>query len=300
MNGIPFHLLLSGEFSMTFTWLRAALFAALIFAALFVFRFVTHAEIGRPFNDGFAGEQAQSSFENARKNYASSKTVQAKPAASAIGDGQKYEKIASLTETTADFEADKARMTELIAANKSVVQLERATGLKGFRLLHLGIGVPPEKFDAFVEAAKGIGRNIQIEIIKNDKTNEYLQLRAKRTTLEKARTSLEELKSSGGSIEERVSVQNRLMEIEEKIQDLGVSLGEFDPENELCTVKFTLREKAAATPQSTVFRIYDALEWSAWYFVAMGAGFFGLVVGAWLAVGLAGYVQRLVSQARSS
>ena len=159
--------------------------------------------------------------------------------------------------------------------------------------------MPPDKFDTFVEAAKEIGKNVEIEVIKNDKTNEYLQLRAKRTTLEKARTALEDLKSSGGSIEERANLQNRLMEIEEKIQDLGVSLGEFDPENELCTVKLTLREKAGAAPKSMLRRGVDAFEWASWSYVMIGLGFFGLVAGAWLAAGLAGYVQRLVAQGRA-
>ena len=281
---------------MTFSWQRAALLAALLFVALFSLRFATSSELERPSGGGNSGGAPHSSFENARKNYASFKSKLAE-AAPSIGDSQKYEKIASLAETTVEFEADRARVAELIAANKSVVQLERATGLKGSRVLHLGIGVPPEKFDSFVEAAKGIGKNIEIEIIKNDKTNEYLQLRAKRTTLEKARTALEALKSSGGSVEERINVQSRLTEIEEKIQELGVSLGEFDPENELCTVKLTLREWAGPASKPMLRRAFGAFEWAAWRYLMIGVGFCGLIIGAWLAAGLFSFAQRLVSQA---
>jgi hypothetical protein len=67
-----------------------------------------------------------------------------------------------------------------IAEYGGVTQLERASGLTGFRTLHLGIGVPPDRFDGFITAIRAIGRTAQIEIVKNDKTNEYLQLRARR------------------------------------------------------------------------------------------------------------------------
>jgi hypothetical protein len=277
---------------MSFTWKRAVLSAVLLFLALFLIRFFMPDDVSRSYQEGLAGEVSQGSFEN----YASGKKASAP--ASTIGDAQKYEKIATLTETSSDFDGDKTRILELTQANKSVVQLERATGLKGNRLLHLGIGVPPDKFDAFVETAKGIGRNIQIEIVKNDKTNEYLQLRAKRTTLEKAREALEALKSSGGSIDERVNVQNRLMEIEEKIQELGVSLGEFDPKNELCTVKFTLSERAGPASTSMGRRARNAFEWAVWAYLMIGLGFLALVIGAWLAAGLAGYVRQLAAYGR--
>jgi Domain of unknown function (DUF4349) len=177
------------------------------------------------------------------------------------------------------------------------VQFERATGLIGRRMLYLGVGVPPDRFDAFIDAIKAIGTSAQIEIIKNDKTNEYLQLHAKRATLEKAKAGLEALQASGGSIDERVHVQNRLTEIEEQLQELGVSLGEFDTQNELCTVKLTLRETAQAASRSWSRRIADALQWAAMYYALMGIGFFCLVIGAGVAAWIVRFVQRLLNSA---
>jgi Domain of unknown function (DUF4349) len=284
---------------MTFLWPRAALIAALAFLALFSFRFFTLPDGAHSNEGGTVGEPAQSSFENARKNYASLKS--AAPVAPGVlpGDVQKYEKVGTLTQSTAEFDKDKQRILEATSGHQGVIQLERATGLKGRQVLTLGIGVPPDKFDAFIEAAKAIGKNVQIDVVKNDKTNEYLQLKAKRTTQEKARTALEDLKASGGSVEERVNVQNRLTEVEEKIQDLGVSLGEFDTQNELCTVKLTLREARGASTTPVVQRILRALEWSAKTYALSALGFLGLIVGGWLAAGLVSFVRRIVQQARS-
>ncbi len=286
---------------MRFSWWRAALIAALIFLALFLFYFFTHA--GRqPSIDGFVGDQSlsqsQSQFENARKNYASTKQLSATPGPPQ-GDVQKYEKVGTLSQSTSDFDADRRRILDVTASHQGVIQLERATGLKGHQILHLGIGVPPDKFDAFIEAAKAIGKAQLIDVVKNDKTNEYLQLKAKRTTLEKARTALEELKTSGGSLEERVNVQNRLTEIEEKIQDLGVSLGEFDTQNELCTVKLTLREVRGLEVMSTSRRVALALESTVSTYVLGAIGFLSLIIAGWLAAALIAFVQRLVAQARA-
>lgn len=277
---------------MRFKWWLAVAAAAAIFLLLFIFRLIDQQEIN-PANYSL-GESR--SFELGKNNYATAQRLVG-PAGQPVGDSQKYEKIATLTELTRAYEADRKRIDDLISKHRGIVQFERATGLVERRTLYLGVGVPPDQFDAFIDAIKAIGANVQVEIIKNDKTNEYLQLRAKRATLEKARTGLEALQTSGGSVDERIHVQNRLTEIEERIQELGVSLGEFDSQNELCTVKLMLRETTRGQSGSWSRRIIDALEWTSIRYALLGAGFLSLVVGAWLAVSLIRFVQRLANNA---
>jgi Domain of unknown function (DUF4349) len=273
---------------MRFNWWLAAALATAIFLALFVFRLTVEPPEASP---AYVPLGRSQSFEFAKNNYATAPKLQGQ----SVGDSQKYEKIATLTELTRDFDADRRRVGDLIAKQQGIVQFERATGLAGRRVLYLGVGVPPDRFDAFIDAVKAIGTNAQIEIIKNDKTNEYLQLRAKRATLDKARAGLEALQ--GGSVDERIHVQNRLTEIEERIQELGVSLGEFDSQNELCTVKLTLTETTRAATTSWGRRIIDALEWASLRYALSGVGFLGLVVGAWLAASLVRFVRRLANGA---
>jgi hypothetical protein len=280
---------------MRLTWWIAILLAIAIFLALFIFRFAGNGH--EPFYAVelafYGGYSAQSrSFEFSKNNYATAPKLVG-PSGQAIGDSQKYEKIATLTEVTRDYDADRKRVDDLISSQQGIVQFERATGLAGRRTLFLGVGVPPDHFDAFIDAVQAIGANTQVEIIKNDKTNEYLQLRAKRATLEKARAGLEALQSTGGSVDERIHVQNQLTEIEEHIQELGVSLGEFDSQNELCTVKLTLQEKAAPAVRSWAGRMTDALEWACIRYALFGVGFLSLVIGAWLATSLSRFVYRL-------
>ncbi len=279
---------------MTFTWRRAALIAALIFLALFLIHYFSNGPNGnfQPLYGGEAdiGIQRPAEFELNRKNYASGKSLigfgggggAVVPVGGASPEQQKYEKIGSLMQLSEDFDADRKKIDGLIATNAGIVQQERAVGLKGHRAVQLGIGVPPDKFDAFIEAARGIGKSVGVEIVKNDKTNEYLQLRAKRQTLEKARAALEELRAGGGSTEERVTVQNRLTEIEQQIQDLGVSLGEFDSQNELCTVKLSLRERVIPAKWSLARRAWQAFQVTLTDYLMLGLGFFGLMAGLWV------------------
>jgi hypothetical protein len=276
---------------MPFNRRRAALVAALLFLTLLILRLLAGPTFTRSglTADNFVLSQNQQSIQLSRKNYASEK-LGAPAGAIPAGERQKYEKIATLSQTTANFDADRTRIGAAVAAHDGIVQLERSAGLERRRTLSLGIGVPPQRFDAFIETVKAIGRNMQIEVAKNDKTNEYLQLRAKRTTLEKARATLEALAASGGSIEERMKLQNRLTEIEEQIQGLGVSLGEFDTQNELCTVKLSLAERAATVDASLSLRFVDAFAWTTWWYAWAAFGLAAFLVAGWLTAGLATFI----------
>ena len=260
------------------TLLRASLLAFTVFGALFLLKFSTGE---RPIPPA-PGELHSSaiSFEMARKNYASQKL---NGGVIASGDAQKYEKVATIGQSTPNFDADRAKVDALIASSGGLTQYEQQQGLSGHRTLQLGIGVPPGKFDPFVEDARKIAKITYLAIVKTDKTNEYRQLRAKRETLEKALKALTEMASAGGSVDERLKVQSRLTEIEEKIQDLGVSLGDFNAENEFCTVKLTLAEIEPPLSPSVVARALRAFFWALEHFVFLAAGLLLLAFAVWIA-----------------
>jgi hypothetical protein len=271
---------------MAWSWTWAALIAAGIYAGLIALGVADAVQRDRRSQSqagNFTGAQINDAQADSRKNYASLKQTSA-VAGQAIGDVQKYEKIASLTQRTVEFDADRARVEAAIAARQGVVQIERGSGLTGRRVLHLGIGIPPDRFDAFIETARAIGKTVLITTVKNDKTNEYLQLRARRATLDKQRVALDALAGPGGSIDERMKVQNRLAEIEEKIQDLGVSLGEFDTQNELCTVKLTLEEIAKPVSAALVRIVIEAVGWATLVYAGLGVGFSAIMAGLWVLI----------------
>jgi hypothetical protein len=269
-------------------FLRAVLIASAIWTALFVFKLTLGQQEGAPAATAFFN--TTSNFDAGRKNYASLK--QSGGILPQAGESQKYEKVATIGQSTSNFDADRAKVDAAITASGGLTQYELLQGLTGFRTLNLTIGIPPQKFDAFVEEVRKIAKNTQLVIVKTDKTNEYRQLRARRETLEKTRQALTEMASSGGSIDERLKVQAQLAQVEDKLQDLGVALGDFNAENEFCTVKLTLAEAASKIGPSLALRAFHAAVWATEYFVRIAAGLLMIALAVWLSTLVIGLLFR--------
>lgn len=226
------------------------------------------------------------SFVLERRNYASSKAaVKEVAAATPMGSvDQKYEKIGTLTSSSTQYEQDEKALYELIKREQIMIQFERRAGLTPQRQLNIALGVVPDKFDKIIEALRQIGTLNSIQIDKNDKTNEYKKLEAERVSLQKARDALLELKNSNAAVSDMITLTNQLLEVENKIQALGVNLGEFDENNEFCTVKFTLNEKRDPKTMTISFtqRVKTAFIWtSTTYFFFWLTTVLGLL-GLWL------------------
>lgn len=182
--------------------------------------------------------------------------------ASTVDVSQKYEKTATMRSKSTQFEEDEKLLKKRIKDFNAIIQYEQNTGNKGNRRLSLMIGVKPEKFDSFYVVLKKIGNIKQADITKVDKTSEYKKLNAQKVSLEKVRESLIQLKNQSGKIDEFINLENRILELEEQLQDLGVQIGDFDEENEFCTIKFSMNEGKAPVALSLMHRLKVSFEWA--------------------------------------
>lgn len=187
---------------------------------------------------------------------------------------QKYQKVADVSTETGRFEQDEKKTRTIIKKHNALIQFEENTGLPGNRYLHLAIGVPPAEFDAVIRDLKKIGDLKVCNVNKTDKTNDFKELQGQRLSLEQTRDSLVALKARGGRIEEYINLENRILEIDQQLQKLGVQLGDYDATNEFCTVKMTLTEKAIRIGPSLGYRIIRALEWTTKYYLILVIIFF--------------------------
>lgn len=250
---------------------RIARWLAAGFVVLFLFRltygYLTPASVNASRYGNFFDGQT-----NLRKNYASEKEVAMMekvvlPDNAAAANSQKYEKTAEVTSKTLGFDKDDKAIRAATNGFKGVIQYENAFGLKGSRELHLLIGIVPEAFDSFYTEIRKIGEIRSMSVVKEDKTNEYRQLNARKASLEKTLASLQELKSKGGEISDFVGLHDKILDIESQLQQLGVQLGNFNSENEFCTVKFSLYEGAPSKGISFMHRLKVALEWTLQYYL---------------------------------
>lgn len=260
-------------------WAFNSLFLLLFFARLLYGYYYPHDSGANP-------GQSQAEFSGGRKNYASEKIGN-----KGAGSGQialpnqvnplrqKYEKVATLSARTNQFEQDEATLKRKITAFQAVVQFDQNNGHDGQRVLQLLVGIPPGRFDSFYVEMQQTGRILNKQVTKTDKTNEYLQLNAQITSLSKTRDALLELKSRAGRIDEYIGLVNRILEIETQLQELGVQMGNYDEENEFCSVRFTLSEWQS-THISLAQRLKVAFEWAVEYFCILSLGLVFALIGA--------------------
>lgn len=223
---------------------RVLLFFALAYVGLFVLCFVYEYTQYSP-----QVHRSSTRFESlapgaaGKKNYASAQYTYAGPSAAAATQvDQKYERTATVQTRSKDFDADEKKVRETIREFTGIVQYENGRGIKGQRMLYLHVGVQPAVFNAFYGRLQAIGDVASMEISKTDKTNEFLALKAKRLSLEKNRASLLELKKREGRIEEFMGLEREIQKIDQELQSLGVSLGDFDEVNAFCTARISLAE----------------------------------------------------------
>lgn len=252
-----------------------------IFIALFIFRLIYGYT--KTFDETPNQTQFFENISNSKRNYAT-KQYEVKSSTtnqSAIKVDQKYEKIAEIKTKSSNFEKEEKRSRETIKNLDALIQFEQKSGNKGYQELNLAIAVPPENFDALYNQLITIGKVQAKQITKKENTNEYKELNAKKQSLEKIRTSLIELKSKSGRIDEYMGLENRILEIEQQLQGLGVSLGDFDYENEFCTVQFSLLE-GKEIKIGLLQRIKVALEWTVKIYLRIMTTLFFLTLFAYL------------------
>ncbi len=211
----------------------------LLFIVLFVFRLI-YGFVIKDVNQNRYDSNSNffESINNLRKNYASEKMSKSAPLheITNIMTNQKYEKTASLQSNSSEFENDEKVIKNKTKALNAVIQYEQNLGQKGNREMHLLIGVHPDLFDSLYLQLKEVGELQTNVITKVDKTNEYRQLNAQKASIESTLKSLNDLKSKGGQITDYILLNEKILETEEKAQELGVELGNFNTENEFCTI----------------------------------------------------------------
>jgi hypothetical protein len=260
---------------------KIVLCLVLMFLVLFIFR-LTYGYT-KKYNDTPKQTHFFENISNSKRNYASKKykLKSNQGNQTSIKVDQKYEKIAEIKTKSSTFKQEEKIARNKIEKFNALIQFEQKSGNKGSQKLNLVIGVPPENFDSLYLQLIKIGGLQAKQITKKDKTNEYKELNAKKKSLEKTRASLIELKSKGGKIDEYMDLENRILEIEQQLQGLGVSLGDFDDENEFCTVQFSLLE-GKEIKIGLMTRLKVAFEWTVNMYLKLMSTLFFITLFAYL------------------
>jgi len=182
---------------------------------------------------------------------------------------QKYERVASVSTKTVSYDSDVARLDAAIEQSQAVVQRENVQGIAGSRRLSRAIGVKPEYFGDCLADIQEIGALVSSTSQITDKTYEYRQMLAQKQELEKRIESYQALRSHGGSINELLSLEDKIIEVESQLLQQSVDLGEYSDDNSLCTINVSLYE---GSPVSIAYKTWDAFVWTNKCYFAILAG----------------------------
>jgi len=185
------------------------------------------------------------SYRRQLSNIATDKISQMDMTGNTIVIDQKYEKTANLSAVSHRFDEDHERLRTLIDDHDAIVQTENLQGLPGNQVLTMTIGVVPQQFDDMVNSLSELGTLRGFTVNRVDKTNEFNSLLAQQEVLRKTRDSYAALQEMGGSIQDMLLLQERILVVETELQHLGVDLGVFATEHSFCTINFVLREQEA-------------------------------------------------------
>jgi len=178
-------------------------------------------------------------------NIATDKISQMDMAGGIVIIDQKYEKTANLSSVSHRFDEDHGRLRSLIDIHDAIVQTENLQGLPGNQTLTMTIGVIPQQFDDMVNSLRELGTLRSFTVNRVDKTNEFNSLLAQQEVLRKTRESYAALQELGGSIQDMLILQERILLVETDLQHLSVDLGVFATDHSFCTINFVLREQEA-------------------------------------------------------
>jgi uncharacterized protein YfcZ (UPF0381/DUF406 family) len=205
---------------------------------------------------------------------------------------QKYERIASISTKTISYDTDLTELNQTIEQYQAVVQMENAQGLSGNRKLYWVIGVKPQYFDSCLADMQKIGMLISSTSQKIDKTYEYRQMLAQKEELEKRLESYTSLRDHGGSMQEMLNLEDKIIEVESQLLRQSVDLGEYSDDNALCTINVSLYE---GNPISVARKIWNAFTWTnKCYFSIIGALLF-LCLAAFMLTKAYFYLHRILT-----
>jgi len=210
---------------------------------------------------------------------------------------QNNEKTANLSSVSHNFDQDHGRLRALIDAHDAVVQTENLHGLPGNQVLTITIGVMPQQFDGMVDSLRELGTLRSFTVNRVDKTNEFNSLLAHQEVLRMTRESYAALQQLGGSIQDMLLLQERILAVETELQHLSVDLGVFATAHSFCTINFVLREQAPSfiSIQFVLDSAFDSFLWTLGAVAIVSFTIVGLLAavafGLWLRIKISKQLQ---------
>jgi hypothetical protein len=147
-----------------------------------------------------------------------------------------------------DFSKGFAAVTRIAQNNGGFVL---SSQIRGQRRGTLVLRIPAKRFDDAMVALRGIGAVQAQSITGKDVTAQYIDLKARLQNAIGQRTVLRNLMSQATTIQETITVQNRLSQVELEVEQIQGQLNFIEDQVAEATVRVEIHEEDAAQLQQT-------------------------------------------------
>jgi conserved exported protein of unknown function len=151
-----------------------------------------------------------------------------------INSDRKIEKIFDYTFETINYDQDHDRLTKLVDKYKGYIEssnLNIDTGRNGdenIRNFGASIKIPQEESNNFKNEISKIGKIIYQSSYTNDLTSSYKDINIRLSSKEKELDKLNDLMENAKNIDETMSIEDRIIEVESEIDQLKSLLKDVD------------------------------------------------------------------------
>lgn len=173
------------------------------------------------------------------------------PAQNSAADPRKVVKSADLTLQTTQYDEAAAKFESLVGSfggyiESSSVQGTGAGGKDG-RVAVYTVRVPAERLDEFLTGAGALGTVVSRGLRGDDVTQSYFDSETRLKTLRTEQERILELMQKADKIEDVITIEQRLTEVENEIEQLTGELKRLDSLVSLSTVSVTIDEVSVIT-----------------------------------------------------
>ena len=181
-------------------------------------------------------------------------------------DGQKIVYTGNLSIQTLEYEKSAASIRKKIkdAGGFSEAESERdndyywyshSSGSGNTRYLSITARIPSEKFEDFINSLSGDGKVMSRSVNAENISQVYANKETYKKSLEKEQERLLEMMDKAQTIEEMITVESRLSEVERQLNVYKTDLAQMDKDVEFSTIYIELKEVKRYTEEvnSTTF-----------------------------------------------
>lgn len=162
---------------------------------------------------------------------------------------RKLIKTVNMTVETEEYDQLLGVLNQKISALGGYTESFSTNGNRSYRYGNMTVRIPKNNLDAFLETIEGASNITYRQETVEDVTLDYVDVESRKKMLEKEQERLLELLEEAANLEDILTIEGRLTEVQYQLETRESQLRTYDNQIEYSTVYLDINEVARYTPQ---------------------------------------------------